>query len=168
MEQNSPPVTFVEERIYGDSNERPYWGYFIQVSPEQAICFRIYSCYDPLRTPPGFLNVFLEGYNLMASAICTNTGARFLCQPDPARKSSLRSLLARLEAGNKPLLGQNSEEILLDIDVDGARYLVLRMPKATPQRAQLSPREQEIVRMVAQGHPNKIIADCLGIRPAGP
>jgi DNA-binding CsgD family transcriptional regulator len=75
----------------------------------------------------------------------------------------LRSLLARLEEGDKPLLGQNSEEILLDIDVDGARYLVLRMPKAIPQRAQLSPREQEIVRMVAQGHPNKVIADCLGI-----
>ena len=32
-----------------------------------------------------------------------------------------------------------------------------------PARSQLSPREREIVRMVAQGHANKIIADYLGI-----
>jgi DNA-binding CsgD family transcriptional regulator len=37
------------------------------------------------------------------------------------------------------------------------------MLRAIPQRSQLSPREQEIVRRVAQGHPNQIIADCLGI-----
>ncbi|HEX4164256.1 MAG TPA: LuxR C-terminal-related transcriptional regulator [Bryobacteraceae bacterium] len=57
----------------------------------------------------------------------------------------------------------HAEEIILDVDVDGARYLVLRLPQATRQRSVLSPREQEIVRMVSQGHPNKIIADVLGI-----
>jgi len=55
------------------------------------------------------------------------------------------------------------EEIVLDIDVDGARYLLIRMPLAAQPRVQLSPREQEIARMVAQGHPNKIIADVLNI-----
>jgi DNA-binding CsgD family transcriptional regulator len=35
------------------------------------------------------------------------------------------------------------------------------MPK--PSHIPLSPREIEIVRMVAQGHPNKIIADVLSI-----
>jgi two-component system, NarL family, nitrate/nitrite response regulator NarL len=54
-----------------------------------------------------------------------------------------------------------SEQILLDIDVDGERYLLVRMPK--PSHIPLSPREIEIVRMVAQGHPNKIIADVLSI-----
>jgi DNA-binding CsgD family transcriptional regulator len=56
-----------------------------------------------------------------------------------------------------------SEEVLFDTEFDGARYLVLRMPKANSCRAQLSPREQEIVRMVAKGHPNKVIADVLNI-----
>jgi DNA-binding CsgD family transcriptional regulator len=37
------------------------------------------------------------------------------------------------------------------------------MPKPNRTRIQLSPREQEIVRMVAKGHPNKIIADVLNI-----
>jgi len=56
-----------------------------------------------------------------------------------------------------------SEEIILDIDVDDARYLLVRLPKAEQPRVQLSPREQEIVRMVAQGHSNKVMADVLSI-----
>jgi DNA-binding CsgD family transcriptional regulator len=57
----------------------------------------------------------------------------------------------------------NSEEILIDTEVDGSRYLLLRMVKPSRGRVQLSPREQEIVRMVAKGHPNKVIADVLNI-----
>lgn len=56
----------------------------------------------------------------------------------------------------------DSEEILLDVELDGARYLLIRLPKSE-ERAQLSPREQEIVRMVAGGHPNKAIANVLNI-----
>lgn len=56
-----------------------------------------------------------------------------------------------------------AEEILFDVDLDGARYLLIRKPKPNRSPVQLSPREQEIVRMVAQGHPNKIIADVLNI-----
>jgi DNA-binding CsgD family transcriptional regulator len=56
-----------------------------------------------------------------------------------------------------------SEEILIDLDLDGVRYLLVRLPKADRTRVRLSPREQEIVRMVAQGHPNKVIADVLSI-----
>ena len=59
--------------------------------------------------------------------------------------------------------GNSSEEVLVDTEVDGARYLLLRMPKPTRNRVQLSPREREIVRMVAKGHPNKVIADVLNI-----
>lgn len=44
---------------------------------------------------------------------------------------------------------------------DGTRYLFIRMPKT--EKFRLSPREQEIVRIVAEGHPNKIIADVLNI-----
>jgi DNA-binding CsgD family transcriptional regulator len=52
---------------------------------------------------------------------------------------------------------------MLDVDVDGARYLLVRLPRTNRPPVQLSPREQEIVRMVAQGHPNKVIADVLNI-----
>ena len=55
------------------------------------------------------------------------------------------------------------EEVLVDTEVDGARYLLVRMPRPSRNRVQLSPREQEIVRMVAKGHPNKVIADVLNI-----
>jgi DNA-binding CsgD family transcriptional regulator len=55
------------------------------------------------------------------------------------------------------------EEVLLDVDMDGARYLLLRLPKPGISRVQLSPREREIVRMVAQGHCNKVIAGVLSI-----
>jgi DNA-binding CsgD family transcriptional regulator len=56
-----------------------------------------------------------------------------------------------------------SEEILVDTEVGGWRYLLMRMPRPNRNRIQLSPREQEIVRMVAKGHPNKVIADVLNI-----
>lgn len=65
--------------------------------------------------------------------------------------------------GLSPEAPPDAEEIILDVDLDGARYLLIRMPKAERPRVQLSPREMEIVRMVAQGHPNKVIADVLSI-----
>ena len=81
---------------------------------------------------------------------------------------ALRALLAVLEKKTADLprepYASNSpaEEVLVDTEVDGCRYLVVRMPPAR-NRIQLSPREQEIVRMVAKGHPNKVIADVLNI-----
>jgi DNA-binding CsgD family transcriptional regulator len=57
----------------------------------------------------------------------------------------------------------NPEEVLIDTEVDSARYLLVRMRRLRDSRIQLSPREQEIVRMVAKGHPNKVIADVLNI-----
>lgn len=57
----------------------------------------------------------------------------------------------------------NNEEIILDVDLDGAHYLLIRLPNESRPHVQLSPREHEIVRMVAKGHSNKIIADVLNI-----
>ena len=59
--------------------------------------------------------------------------------------------------------GNHAEEVLIDTEVDGDRYLLVRMRRPATGRIQLSPREQEIVRMVAKGHPNKVIADVLNI-----
>lgn len=65
--------------------------------------------------------------------------------------------------------------VLFDVEVDGARYQLLRSAtpvpppppppaeEATAHHTVLSPREREIVRMVALGHPNKTIAAVLEI-----
>jgi DNA-binding CsgD family transcriptional regulator len=55
------------------------------------------------------------------------------------------------------------EEIIIDTIVDGARYLLIRMSVPTSAFISLTPREQEIVRMVAKGYPNKTIAGILNI-----
>lgn len=57
-----------------------------------------------------------------------------------------------------------SEEILFDTELNGVRYILIRA-RARHQNPQvlLSPREKEIVRMVAAGYPNKIIASVLNI-----
>jgi DNA-binding CsgD family transcriptional regulator len=48
--------------------------------------------------------------------------------------------------------------------VDGVRCLLVRLlPKTTRAQVFLSPREQEIARMVAEGYPNKTIAAVLDI-----
>jgi DNA-binding CsgD family transcriptional regulator len=57
----------------------------------------------------------------------------------------------------------SQEEIIIDTIVDGARYLLIRMSTPTPVLVSLTPREQEIVRMVAKGYPNKTIAGVLNI-----
>ena len=58
---------------------------------------------------------------------------------------------------------QQAEEIIFDVEVDGARYLLVRLPKATQVPVPLTPREREIVRLVALGHSNKVIANVLSI-----
>ena len=56
----------------------------------------------------------------------------------------------------------DEEQVLLDVDVGGVRLLALRGGHQSPITL-LSPREQEIARMVASGYPNKTIASVLEI-----
>jgi DNA-binding CsgD family transcriptional regulator len=56
-----------------------------------------------------------------------------------------------------------AEDIIFDTEVDGSRYLFIRLPQPVQLHVILSPREREIVRLVALGHSNKIIADVLSI-----
>src|SRR4051794_15596284 len=74
----------------------------------------------------------------------------------------LRALRDFVGSAHPERLAGSAEEIVLDLDLDDARYLLVRMPLADT-RIQLSPREQEIARMVARGHSNKMIADVLCI-----
>src|SRR5579859_5804348 len=88
-------------------------------------------------------------------------------ESQPPRIDQVIRALVELIDKADPEVGLNpastSEEVLIDQEVDGTRYLLVRMPPPCCLRIQLSPREQEIVRMVAKGHPNKVIADVLNI-----
>jgi DNA-binding CsgD family transcriptional regulator len=81
-----------------------------------------------------------------------------------------RELVRRLieESGHGAAVreaGDGHEVVLLDLVVDGVRCVLSRKPEAEEPRAEvaLSPREREIVRMVAKGYPNKVIARVLEI-----
>jgi DNA-binding CsgD family transcriptional regulator len=77
---------------------------------------------------------------------------------------AFRALVGLIEKSSASVPADGgTENVLVDTEVEGARYLLVRMPQAEGVRVQLSPREQEIVRMVAKGHPNKVIADVLNI-----
>jgi len=92
-------------------------------------------------------------------------------RPSPARAIRLgdlmRLLVDELSAGHEvqpPIDARNdAEQVVVETEIDGVRYLLMRQPKAPRTQVVLSPREHEIVRMVAQGHPNKIIANTLNI-----
>jgi DNA-binding CsgD family transcriptional regulator len=87
-------------------------------------------------------------------------------QPDVVRApldQELHALLRRLidelgrrapEPGDRP--------IVLEVEFEGLRCLVMLEPVVRAE-SMLSPREQQIARMVAQGYPNKTIAAKLGI-----
>jgi DNA-binding CsgD family transcriptional regulator len=89
---------------------------------------------------------------------------------DSVPRDDVQGLVRRLVnqlASNAPAAGPRScvgEEVLLDVQVDGVRGLLMRLPPQ-PSRLALviSPREGEIARMVARGYPNKTIAGVLEI-----
>jgi two-component system nitrate/nitrite response regulator NarL len=54
-------------------------------------------------------------------------------------------------------------DVLLDVELDGVRCILLKTKPMKAPAAALSPRELEIVRMVAKGLPNKTIASVLQI-----
>jgi len=86
-----------------------------------------------------------------------------LASPQELFRSLVRQLGVSQSLSPNSRTEVDSEEILLDVELEGWRYLLIRAATPTKARFQLSPREQEIVRMVAEGHPNKIIAAVLNI-----
>jgi len=75
----------------------------------------------------------------------------------------VRRLVSNVVQEGHPAAAEGSEkadQIILDVEVDGVRCLLLRIPES---QASLSPRELEIARMVAKGFPNKTIASVLDI-----
>ena len=69
---------------------------------------------------------------------------------------------AAVPPAHKPS-GPLDQEVMLDVEIDGVRCLLVRARPHLHAHSALSPRELEIARMVAAGYPNKIIADVLDI-----
>jgi len=100
-----------------------------------------------------------------ALAATTNAEEREPSSVDEGLRSFL-GIISKTECEQTPApaaLASSAEEVLVDIEVDGCRYLLIRMAPPDHGPIRLSPREHEIVRMVAKGHPNKVIADVLNI-----
>jgi DNA-binding CsgD family transcriptional regulator len=104
-----------------------------------------------------------------------------VCKPVPrerasAGRASIEGLVDQLvqqakqtqakrdQLGTTPRNGNGRSDVLLDLEVDGVRCMLTRS-EPTPPRDNLilSPREQEISRMVMKGYPNKTIAKVLDI-----
>jgi DNA-binding CsgD family transcriptional regulator len=82
---------------------------------------------------------------------------------DELIRKFLGQVAGSLELSPRSLPSRSHEEIIIDTIVDGARYLLIRMSAPGLTFVSLTPREQEIVRMVAKGYPNKTIAGVLNI-----
>ena len=80
-----------------------------------------------------------------------------------ALERELRAVLRRLVDGLGPRAPEPGDRpLVLEVEVEDVRCLVLVEPVVRAESV-LSPREQQIARMVAQGYPNKTIAAKLGI-----
>jgi DNA-binding CsgD family transcriptional regulator len=79
----------------------------------------------------------------------------------------IRKLVSHVAGARDSVIPANPEfsreEIVVDTSVDGVRYLMVRMPSCNSALISLSPREQQISRMVARGYHNKTIAGVLNI-----
>jgi DNA-binding CsgD family transcriptional regulator len=80
-------------------------------------------------------------------------------------EASVQKLVTLVEDLQLPLESNgDGQAVLLDVEVEDVRCILIRLPHNSPRtQVMLSPREHEIVRMVAQGYPNKTIAAVLDI-----
>jgi len=69
--------------------------------------------------------------------------------------------MQRVRDASDPPVGQGTH-VLMDLESDGIRCVLIRTGAARDVQL-LSPREQEIARMIARGLPNKTIAAVLEI-----
>lgn len=65
-----------------------------------------------------------------------------------------------------PIGLDGASEVIVETHIDGMRYYLVRCPsQPEDDRVHLTPREQSIAQLVAQGLPNKCIAKQLEISP---
>jgi DNA-binding CsgD family transcriptional regulator len=73
-----------------------------------------------------------------------------------------RRLVRRASNDATRFLDGADDAVMLDVETDGVRCVLIAYAD-NGHHSSLSPREQEIVRMVSQGYPNKTIAAVLEI-----
>src|SRR5262245_30147168 len=83
-------------------------------------------------------------------------------------KIIIQQLIKQATSRDNPPKNQENngelQEIIFDIEMDGMRYQLVRSQvRSSQEYVVLSPREQEIARMIAEGYPNKTIAAVLDI-----
>jgi DNA-binding NarL/FixJ family response regulator len=107
----------------------------------------------------------MTGSTTSSSKLSANL--RLQTEKQPPLDELIRQFIGLITTGSETSLPASQsrvgEEIVVDTVVDGARYLVIRMSVPATAFKSLTPREQEIVRMVAKGYPNKTIAGVLNI-----
>jgi len=98
---------------------------------------------------------------------CGGSSIELRYRPDEHFISFIRAVITLTETSSddepEPPEPPPTEQVLFDVDVDGSRYMLIRSVPVERCIPSLSPREREIVRMVAQGRPNKVIAAVLHI-----
>ncbi|KAB8331872.1 helix-turn-helix transcriptional regulator [Scytonema tolypothrichoides VB-61278] len=87
-----------------------------------------------------------------------------------SEKEALLEVLVKQVATSAPykvfkLTEQMINEVIFESDIDGVRYYVVRSTPKSQEKISLSPREQAIAKLVAQGLPNKSIGINLDISP---
>ena len=96
-------------------------------------------------------------------------GTQLLQKPRPEASEDVEASVQKLvnvvdDLQLPPESNGDGQTVLLDVEVDDVRCILIRLPRNSSRTpVMLSPREHEIVRMVAQGYPNKTIAAVLDI-----
>lgn len=109
-----------------------------------------------------------EGAARLTRELGQRRAVQLLTEPgNPAEpRLVIEQLVRQLAAVPRPAVSveTSGSEVLLDVEVDGRRCPLVRSPLgAAVHGAVLSPREDEIARMVAQGYTNRAIAAVLDI-----
>ena len=78
----------------------------------------------------------------------------------------VREVTSRIDIAQAQKAIGDAAGVILDLEINGVRCVLARsQPVPVGPRIVLSPREKEIARMVAKGHPNKVIAAVLEMSP---
>jgi DNA-binding CsgD family transcriptional regulator len=90
-------------------------------------------------------------------------------EPQPL-ETLVRKLVAQAQHAALPTtttigdeVDDQSDEVLVDCEVDGVRCVLARTHNPPADALHLSPREREVARMIAKGYPNKVVASVLEI-----
>ncbi len=80
-------------------------------------------------------------------------------------KRLIQKVAALRPAKTLPASDTTVHEVVMESQVDGIQYCVVRCRPRTNASVSLSPRERAIAKLIAEGLPNKCIGNQLGISP---